>query len=212
MMERAARLIVVSAPSGVGKSTVCNALRQRSDEVAVSISYTTRKPRGREKDGQHYHFVDAQEFDRLIGEGVFLEWATVHGQRYGTGRADCEALLAKGKDVLFDIDVQGGAQIKAQRGDALLVFLLPPTLDEWLRRLRQRGTDADEVIALRLRNAIEEMELGRAYDHFLVNDDLAKTVEELDALRRGGRSESLKPSGSEERLLELLAEARSELG
>lgn len=211
MRERQTRLIVVSAPSGVGKSTVCNHLRKRSSDVAVSISYTTRAPRGKEKDGQHYHFVDDAEFESMIEQGAFLEWADVHAKRYGTGKQDCDALLAQGKDVLFDIDVQGGMQIKEQRPDALLVFLLPPAVDEWVRRLRQRGTDADEVIALRLRNAIEEMEMGRSYDHFVINDEVDKAVRELDALRLAEHPEALKTSGSAGILAELLESARKQL-
>jgi len=209
--KRESRLIVVSAPSGVGKSTVCGRLRALHDDVAVSISYTTRDLRGGERDGVHYHFVDDARFDAMIASNSFLEWAPVHARRYGTGRQDCESLLAEGKDVLFDIDVQGGAQIKAQREDAMLVFLVPPTVSEWVRRLRDRGTDAEDVIALRLRNAIAEMEQGKTYEYLLINDDLAAVVRELDELRQAEQPRKRKTSGSMKHLEELLAKARLEL-
>jgi len=109
--SRRGRLVVVSAPSGTGKSTVCRELVARHDEVEVSISYTTRAPRGDERDGVEYHFVDDATFDRMVAEGAFVEWAHVHGRRYGTARADVEALLAEGKDALCDLDGQGGQQI-----------------------------------------------------------------------------------------------------
>ncbi|MBN2498297.1 MAG: guanylate kinase [Deltaproteobacteria bacterium] len=179
---RAGRLIVVSAPSGVGKSTVCQRLRDRHAELAISVSFTTRCPRGRERDGVEYHFVEEATFDRMIAAGAFLEWADVHGARYGTAREDVERLLADGKDVLFDIDVQGGRQIKSARPDALLVFLLPPSVEEWVRRLRGRATETPDEIERRLRAGVQELEAGRRYDRLVVNGDLDSTIEELEDL------------------------------
>lgn len=183
-VSRPAKLVVVSAPSGTGKTTVCTALVRRSREVAISISYTTRAPRGSERDGVEYHFVDDARFDRLIAEGAFLEWAHVHQRRYGTARADTEALLAAGKDVLFDIDVQGGQQIKRAMPDAtLLVFVLPPSIDELVRRLTGRGTESVDQVAGRLRTAIWELEQGLEYECHLVNDQLTEAVAALDRVR-----------------------------
>ncbi len=204
------RLVVVSAPSGTGKSTVCRALVERRDDVAVSISYTTRPPRGDERNGREYHFVDDATFDAMIAAGAFLEWAPVHGRRYGTARADVEALRARGCDVLFDIDVQGGQQIKRAEPEARLVFILPPSMDELVRRLTGRGTETPAQVAARLRTAVWELEQGADYDCWLVNDSVEKAVAELDGLRRAAIDRA--QMRDRQRLLEaLLAEARRRL-
>ncbi len=204
------RLVVVSAPSGTGKSTVCRALVERRDDVAVSISYTTRPPRGDERDGVEYHFVDDATFDAMIAAGAFLEWAPVHDRRYGTARADVEALRASGSDVLFDIDVQGGRQIKGAEPEARLVFILPPSIDELVRRLTDRGTETAAQVAARLGTAVWELEQGAAYDCWLVNDTVERAVAELDALRRAPIDRA--QMRDRQRLIEaLLAEARRRL-
>lgn len=204
------RLVVVSAPSGTGKSTVCRALVERRDDVAVSISYTTRPPRGDERDGREYHFVDDATFDAMIAAGAFLEWAPVHGRRYGTARADVEALRARGCDVLFDIDVQGGQQIKRAEPEARLVFILPPSMDELVRRLTGRGTETPAQVAARLRTAVWELEQGADYDCWLVNDSVERAVAELDGLRRAAIDRA--QMRDRRQLLEaLLTEARRRL-
>jgi guanylate kinase len=180
-----ARLVVISAPSGTGKSTVCRRLIASCEDVAVSISYTTRTPRGRERDGKEYHFVDDATFDRMIAEDAFLEWAEVHGRRYGSGHADVQRLLDEGKDVLFDIDVQGGKQIKSRVRDALLIFLLPPSIEELVRRLRGRGTESEKQLATRMRNAEWELKQGSDYDYHVVNDDLEEATAEVNRIRHG---------------------------
>ncbi|HOX47506.1 MAG TPA: guanylate kinase [Myxococcota bacterium] len=184
---RPGRLIVVSAPSGTGKSTLCTRLCELQPQVAVSISYTTRPPRGAERDGVEYHFVDDAEFDRLVAADAFLEWARVHSRRYGTARANVEKLLAEGRDVLFDIDVQGGFQIKRAVPAARLVFLLPPSLAELARRLRGRETETEAQVRERMRAAAWELAQGRGYECFVINDELERAVRELDAVRRAER-------------------------
>ena len=179
------RLVVISAPSGTGKSTVCGRLRAEHDDIAVSVSYTTRAPRGSERDGVEYHFVDDACFDHMIAAGDFLEWAQVFGRRYGSGRADVERLLGEGKDVLFDIDVQGGAQIKKAVPDALLVFLLPPSMDELIRRLDLRGTESAAQMRKRLHKAVWELRQSDYYDYHVVNDDLDQALARVNSIRRG---------------------------
>ncbi|HUU00310.1 MAG TPA: guanylate kinase [Myxococcota bacterium] len=178
------RLVVISAPSGTGKSTVCRRLRAAHDDIAVSVSYTTRAPRGSERDGAEYHFVDDACFDRMIEAGEFLEWAEVFGKRYGSGRADVDQLLAEGKDVLFDIDVQGGAQIKEAVPEAVLIFLLPPSMDELIRRLNLRGTESAAQMRKRLQKAVWELEQSGQYDYLVVNDDLDRALARVNSIRR----------------------------
>ncbi len=180
---RHGRLVVVSAPSGTGKSTLCRELVARHDELEVSISYTTRAPRGDERDGMEYHFVDDTAFDSMVAEGALLEWAQVHERRYGTARDAVRALLDEGKDVLFDIDVQGGEQIKEAMPETLLVFVLPPSIDELIHRLTGRRTEGPDEVEGRLATAVRELEQGLRYDCHMVDDDLEEAVRELDSLR-----------------------------
>jgi guanylate kinase len=203
---RQGKLVVISAPSGTGKSTVCQKLRARCPEVGVSISHTTRKARGSERDGVEYHFVDDTTFDQMVARGDFLEWARVFDRRYGSSRAELERLLGSGKDVLFDIDVQGGRQIKAAQPEAILVFLLPPTIPELMRRLVGRGTESDEQIKKRLATAVWELEQGRDYDFHVVNKQVDETADLVDKIRTG----SLPAQALCSELLEkLIVEARN---
>jgi guanylate kinase len=178
------KLVVISAPSGTGKSTICKRLRADNPDVAVSISYTTRSPRGQEVDGKDYHFVDDATFDRMIAEGRFLEWAQVHSKRYGSGKQDVQSLLDQGKDVLFDIDVQGGLQIIDAVTDAVLVFLLPPSIEELARRLQDRRTESAEQMSKRMRTAVWELEQGWKYSHHVINDSLDEAVARVDTIRK----------------------------
>jgi guanylate kinase len=207
--DRKGRLLVISAPSGTGKSTVCRIIGSRDPQVALSISFTTRKPRGNEKNGVEYHFIDDATFDRMISEDKFLEWAEVHDRRYGSGREEAEKLVSAGKDVLFDIDVQGGQQIKQAVPEALLIFLLPPSIDELVRRLSKRKTESQSEIQRRFKVAVWEMEQGKSYDYHVINDDLDRAVEEVEKIRKQVRE---KPAKMGSKLDSLIRQARERFG
>lgn len=182
MIRRTGVPLVVSAPSGAGKTTMCHNLQQLLGDVEFSISHTTRPRRGTEQDGVDYHFVDDATFDRMIRKGAFLEWAHVHDRRYGTARGPVTDRLGRGIDVLFDIDVQGGRQIAERLPDAVLVFVLPPSMEVLERRLRGRESDSEEQITRRLAVAKQEMTEGRFYTYWIVNDDLQRAVADLRAV------------------------------
>lgn len=177
-------LLVLSAPSGAGKTTLARAFQAREPDACFSVSATTRAPRGAERDGVDYAFVTRERFDALVAAGALAEWAEVHGNRYGTPKATVEEALAAGRVALFDIDVQGGEQLRAHWPDrCVTVFVLPPSLAELERRLRGRSTDSEEVIARRLVAARAEIARGTAgYDYLLVNDRLEEALEALVAL------------------------------
>lgn len=183
--------LVLSAPSGAGKSTLVKRLLEACPGFGYSISYTTRAPRAGEKDGVDYHFVTKEEFLQHRDAGELAEWAEVHGNYYGTPLAPLRAMLAAGQNILFDIDVQGAAQLRLSVPQALLVFILPPSLAELERRLRGRGTDAEEVILRRLANARGEIREARWFDAVIVNDDLERASRELIAAFTAA---SLRPS------------------
>jgi guanylate kinase len=165
-------LIVLSSPSGAGKSTLSRMLMAADDDISMSVSATTRPKRPGEQDGVDYHFVDDPEFDRLIDAGEFVEWAPVFGYRYGTPKAPVKAALKDGRDILFDIDWQGTQQLHAAMGEDLVrIFLLPPSMGELERRLQERGTDSDHVIADRMSRAAAEISHWAEYDYVLVNRD-----------------------------------------
>ncbi len=188
-------LLVLSAPSGAGKTTLAHRFRATHPDAVFSISATTRAPRGGERDGVDYHFVTPERFAELVARDAFAEWAEVHGQRYGTLRHTVDAALAAGRIALFDIDVQGGAQIRAAWPDAAAtVLVLPPDEAELERRLRGRSTDADDVIRRRLAAARAEIARGlETYEFVVVNDALDDALAKLDAIaahvrsRRAGR-------------------------
>jgi guanylate kinase len=184
-MNDAARglLIVVSSPSGAGKTTLCHRLIEEFPEVMFSVSYTTRPKRRGEEEGIDYHFVDEPTFLAMVQRGEFAEWAEVHGHRYGTTVAAVKEALEGGRHVLFDIDYQGGRQLKAKfENEAVLVFVLPPSLEELERRLRNRATDAPEVIERRLAKAREELKQYGIYQFLIVNDDLRHAYDRLRAI------------------------------
>lgn len=176
---RKGNLFVISGPSGAGKGTLVSRLLERIPGAWVSISATTRAPREGEVDGVHYLFMDDAEFDRMVEEGGLLEWAQVHDHKYGTPRALVESHMADGDQVILEIDVQGGFQIKEKNPDAHLVFIEPPSIDELERRLRGRGTEDEDTIALRMRNAELELSRKMEYDIQFVNDDLDVCTDEV---------------------------------
>jgi guanylate kinase len=182
----AATLLILSAPSGTGKTTLARRLVAATPGATFSVSYTTRAPRGAEKDGIDYHFVEDARFDRMIAAGEFVEWAPVHGHRYGTPRAIIEQARKAGGLVVFDIDVQGGAEIKRQHPEALRALIVPPSLAELERRLRARSTDDDTTVRRRLHAARVEILLARAekYEYCVVNDDLDRAFSDLQAIVR----------------------------
>jgi guanylate kinase len=174
-------MLVVSGPSGSGKSTLCRRLLA-DPRVEFSVSVTTRTPRAGEVDGRDYHFVDKPRFKRHIEQGDFIEWAEVHGNLYGTPRAPMERALAEGRVFLLEIDVQGGAQLKALGLPGIYVFVAPPDMRVLRERLVRRGSDSPEVIECRLAKAQEELRARERYDHVIVNDDLERALEELRRL------------------------------
>jgi len=175
-------LIIISGPSGAGKGTLVDRLVARVPRLWVSVSATTRAPRPGEVPGEDYIFISSEEFSRRIEAGDFLEWAEVHGNRYGTLRSEVEARLAEGRDVILEIDPQGALQVKELMPEAVLVFIIAPSLDELERRIRTRGAETDEQIRTRLATAVRELELVECYDHVVENDDVARATDELVAL------------------------------
>lgn len=187
-LNRRGVLFVLSSPSGAGKTTISRMMLEADGDIALSVSATTRPPRPGEEDRVHYHFVDTDTFKQMAADGEFLEWAHVFGHRYGTPRAPVEALLAAGKDVLFDIDWQGAQQLYQEAGpDVVRVFVLPPTMEELERRLRSRNTDSDEVIAARMERAANEISHWDGYDYVLINDHVGECYGEVMAILRAER-------------------------
>lgn len=178
---RRGRLILISGPTASGKSTLWRRLVQRPG-VAFSVSATTRPPRAGELDGREYHFIGEEEFARRVAAGEFLEWAQVHGRRYGTLRAEVERALAAGRDIVLEIDVQGAEQIRAAGYATISIFVEPPSLAVLEARLRGRGTEDEEEIRRRLAVVREEMRHAPHYDHRVVNDDLERMVEEVERI------------------------------
>lgn len=183
-------LLVLSAPSGAGKTTLAHRFRGLHPEAVFSVSATTRAPRGAEQDGVDYHFVTPARFSALVAEGAFAEWAEVHGQRYGTLRSTVQGALDARRVALFDIDVQGGSLIKAAWPEqAVTVFVLPPSVAELERRLRGRSTDTEDVIQRRLAAARLEVARGLGgYDFVLINDELERALASLEAIVRAERA------------------------
>jgi guanylate kinase len=184
-MTGTARLYVISAPSGAGKTSLVKALREARPELALSVSHTTRKPRPNEQDGREYHFVSTEGFDRLVAAGAFLEHARVFDNQYGTGRGQVEARLRAGSHVLLEIDWQGARQVRAAMPECVSIFILPPSRAELERRLRGRGTDSDAVIARRLADAAADMSHCPEFDYAIVNDRFDEAVAALQQVIDG---------------------------
>lgn len=181
--QRRGLLIVLSSPSGAGKTTISRMLLDADPDVTMSVSTTTRPKRPGETEDVDYHFVDDPEFDRLIASGEFVEWAHVFGYRYGTPKAPVKQALKEGRDILFDIDWQGARQLAPDFLEHLVtIFLLPPSMEELERRLHARGTDSEEVIADRMRRAKAEIDHWAEYEYVIVNSDTASCVAQVEAI------------------------------
>ena len=189
-MKTGGGLFIISAPSGAGKTTLGREIMRVVPGLGESVSYTTRKPRPGEVDGEDYKFVSREDFIGMIERGEFLESAKVHGNYYGTSRKDLEAMLARGQDVILDIDTQGARQLKTRASfpGAVYIFILPPSLDVLKQRLTGRNTEGEEQVALRLRNALGEIREYEMYDYVIVNDELSQAVERLKAVILADRS------------------------
>ncbi|CAN7312352.1 guanylate kinase [Acidovorax sp. LjRoot66] len=181
-MDYPGNLIVVAAPSGAGKSSLVKALLELDSHVHLSISHTTRAPRGQEKHGRDYYFASQPEFDAMVEGNAFVEWAHVHGNRYGTSKKAIEERIAQGSDVILEIDFQGALQIKEAFANALLVFILPPSWEELRSRLERRGEDSPDVIEVRLKNAATEMAQVSKFDFVIINELFERALFDLKAV------------------------------
>ncbi len=195
-MQRRGLMLVLSSPSGAGKTTLSRRLLQSDPSITLSVSATTRKPRLNEIDGQDYHFIDQAEFERRAKTGDFLEHASVFGNRYGTPKSAVMAELENGKDVLFDIDWQGTQQLRQQaRDDVVSVFVLPPSHDELERRLRARAQDAEDVVQKRMAKAADEISHWAEYDYIIINDDVTRAQTQLETILAAERLKRIRQLG-----------------
>ncbi|MCG6861239.1 MAG: guanylate kinase [Chromatiaceae bacterium] len=196
-------LVIVSAPSGAGKTSLIKALLERDPSLSLAVSFTTRAPRSGERDGAHYHFVDSDRFHRMVAAGEFLEHAQVFGNYYGTAESTVRSELEQGRDLLLEIDWQGARQVRRRFPAAVSIFILPPSARALERRLRGRGLDSDQVISDRMAEARSEMSHHAEYDYLVVNDLFDTALDELVCLITAERR---RLSHSESRLRSLLAE------
>lgn len=195
------RLFVISAPSGTGKSSIVQRILEELPALEFSVSFTTRPSRAGEVDGKDYHFVDAGRFDTMIDEDAFLEWAEVHGERYGTGLAETRRVLASGRDLLLDVDVQGARAVLGGPLEAVAVMILPPDFETLQERLRGRGSEDDAQLALRLSKAREEAESYGRFDFLVINDDLEETVDDIRSIVKAERRRVARCEGDAQRIL-----------
>jgi guanylate kinase len=195
-MSQLGTLYIISAPSGAGKSSLINALlaEERSWDVQVSISHTTRAPRVGENNAEHYHFVDVDSFKSLINENAFFEWAEVFGNYYGTSRITIEQALQQGTDIFLDIDWQGAQQVRKMMPEAVGIFILPPSREELESRLNKRGQDSNEIIAKRMSQAQSEMSHYNEYDYLIINDNFDLASKELSSIVSAIRNKQSKQS------------------
>ncbi|NIC40782.1 guanylate kinase [Aquabacterium sp. A08] len=186
-MDYPGNLYVVAAPSGTGKSSLVKALLEVDARMELSVSHTTRAPRGQEMHGREYYFVSNEEFDRMVAHNAFVEWAHVHSNRYGTSRKAIEDKIAAGADIVLEIDYQGAIQIKEQFPNAVLIFILPPSWPELRARLMRRAEDSEEVIELRMRNAAEEVAHVDRFDFVIINEMFERALFDLKAIAHAQR-------------------------
>jgi guanylate kinase len=197
-------LLILSSPSGAGKTTLTRMLLEQCPDLEFSVSHTTRAPRANEVDGRDYHFVDRAHFVELVRQGAFLEWAEVHGHLYGTSAAEITRARARPgcRGIIFDIDYQGARQIKTKVADITLVFILPPTMRELERRLRGRASDSEEAVAQRFATAQREIEHYALFDYLVVNDDVQRAFDELRSIVVGERARRQRRAPLAESLLQ----------
>ncbi len=189
-------LFVFSAPSGTGKTTLAKRLCDEVEGLAHSVSYTTRPPREGEIEGVHYHFTNITDFKDMIEQGDFIEWAVVHNNYYGTSRQKIEERLQNGLDTILDIDTQGAAEIKRLLPHSVLIFIMPPSIEELKRRLYSRGTDSEDTIKMRIARAEHEIRQCIHYDYIVVNDDLEQALNDLKCIIRAERRRTVRAIGS----------------
>ena len=196
-------LLILSSPSGAGKTTLTRKLLEEHPELRFSVSHTTRAPRPNEVDGRDYHFVDRAKFQALVAQGAFLEWAEVHGNLYGTSVAEIDRARAQPgcTGMIFDIDYQGARQIRVKKPDVVTVFILPPSMVELERRLRGRASDSEEAVLRRFETARLEIEHYALFDYLVVNDDLQRAYDELRSITVAERARRWRRSGLSEGLL-----------
>lgn len=205
MSETNTRLFVIAAPSGAGKTTLVHATVINSPDLRFSISYTTRLQRSNESDGKDYHFVDRAQFEALRAEGDLLESATVFDNFYGTSRNQVEEILADGHNVVLEIDWQGARQVRESMPECVTIFILPPSLAELERRLRDRRTDSEAVIERRLRDAVSDMGRWDEFDYIIINDDLDQAVASLEAVFAGqGHAQAVANEDIQARVVEII--------
>ena len=182
MLNRKGLLLVVSGPSGAGKGTICKALLNKNDQIKLSVSATTRKPRNGEVHGVNYFFIEKEEFTKMIENGEFLEYAQIYDNFYGTPKAAIIECLEKGQDVILEIEMQGARQIKEVYPEGVFIFVLPPSLEELKNRIVGRGTETEEEIEKRFSCAFKEINQIVNYDYFIVNEDIEKSVSDVEAI------------------------------
>ena len=181
-MNNKGNLVIVCGPSGVGKGTVCRKWVLENPDIVLSVSATTRKPRAGEEDGMHYHFKTKMQFEQMIKQNALLEWAEYCNHYYGTPKAYIDKQLQQGKDVVLEIDVQGALSVKKQYPEGIFVFICPPSIEELTKRIRGRGTEAEDVIVRRLKRANDEMKYIKYFDYIVINDEVSKAVQRIHSI------------------------------
>lgn len=204
MNTRTGQLYIVSAPSGAGKSSLLNALREHVSNLVISVSHTTRQPRPGEQDGVHYHFTPIDVFRQQVADGNFLEYAQVFDNYYGTSRLSVDALRETGKDVILEIDWQGAQQVRERAESVISIFILPPSIEALNTRLHWRGQDSAETIQRRMRDAQAEMSHYPEYDYLIINDDFATALDDLASIFRSERLKQTQQCQQHQALLKAL--------